>query len=180
MIEIYAGDGKGKTTAAVGMAIRAAGAGLPVLFVQFLKDDSSSEINVLRNVKGIEVLHAPETFGFTYQMTAEQREKTACYCEELLRKVLAYESKMAADTDRQEPVKCIIIMEEVLHALREGFVTEDSLRRLLEQAKVRSEVILTGWDIPDWLEEQADYISRISKVRHPYDRGMEARRGIEY
>ena len=67
MIQIYHGDGKGKTTAAVGLAVRAVGSGLPVLFVQFLKDDTSGEIAMLQRL-GVETLHAPQMYGFVSLM----------------------------------------------------------------------------------------------------------------
>ena len=77
MIQVYIGEGKGKTTASIGLSIRAAGHGFNVLFMQFLKDDSSGEISVLRSISGIEVIHCPVNYGFTFQMTEDQKKETA-------------------------------------------------------------------------------------------------------
>lgn len=70
-VHIYCGDGKGKTTAAVGLAVRAAGRGMRVLIVRFLKTEDSGEVSVLRRIPGIEVVPCEKTFGFTFRMTEE-------------------------------------------------------------------------------------------------------------
>ena len=72
MIHLIQGDGKGKTSAAVGMAVRANGHGWPVLFMQFLKDGNSGEISLIRSISGIDVVQCPVNYGFTFQMTKEQ------------------------------------------------------------------------------------------------------------
>ncbi len=77
MIQVYVGDGKGKTTASIGLSIRAAGHGFQGLFMQFLKDDSSGEVSVLRSIPGIEVVHCPVNYGFTFQMTEGQKKETS-------------------------------------------------------------------------------------------------------
>ena len=86
MIQIYHGDGKGKTTAAAGLAVRAAGSGLPVLFVQFLKDDTSGEIAMLQRL-GVETLHAPQMYGFVSRMCEEELAKTRAYFADMLAQV---------------------------------------------------------------------------------------------
>ena len=77
LIHIYCGDGKGKTTAAVGLALRSAGAGNRVVFTQFFKDGSSSEISLLRQIPGISVLHTKTVGGFWKRMTAEQQAQAS-------------------------------------------------------------------------------------------------------
>ena len=74
LIHIYCGPGKGKTTAAAGLSIRAAGRGIPVIFAQFLKGDTSGEIRVLERLETVTVMHAPLCYGFTFRMSGEEKE----------------------------------------------------------------------------------------------------------
>ena len=120
MVHIYVGDGKGKNTASIGISIRAAGHGLSVLFVQFLKNDSSGEISVLRSISGITVLHCPVNFGFFPLMTKEQIAETA----EEYDKMLDY--SLSADAD-------LIILDEVIHALNLGMIDRKKLEIILDK-----------------------------------------------
>ncbi len=164
MLHLLIGPGKGKTSAAAGMALRAAGHGLPVLFVQFLKDGASGEAAALRRVEGVTVLHAPVDYGFTWQMTEAQKRETA----------RAYQALMeeAARSDA-----FLVVLDEALHALHAGLMTREALEDVLAHAH---ELVLTGYDAPDWLKENAGYISQIEKEKHPWDAGAQAREGVEY
>lgn len=164
MIQIYVGEGKGKTTASIGLSIRAAGHGYKVLFLQFLKDDSSGEISVLRAVPGLELMHCPVNYGFTFQMTEEQKKETAQEYRKMLDKAIGAEA-------------FLIVLDEAIHALNAGLIDREQLERLLEK---NCEIVLTGQDAPEWLVHRADYISNVKKVRHPYDKGVQARVGIEF
>lgn len=86
LIHIYCGDGKGKTTAAIGAAIRAAGRGFRVLVLRLLKTDDSGEVNALQNIPEIHVLPCVRSFGFSWNMTPEQKEKAAVYYSEQMEK----------------------------------------------------------------------------------------------
>ena len=77
LIHVYCGDGKGKTTAAIGLAVRAAGAGKKVVFTQFFKDGSSSEIKVLQGVENIQILHCNTVRGFWKRMTDAQKARAS-------------------------------------------------------------------------------------------------------
>lgn len=164
MIHIYIGDGKGKTTASIGLSIRAAGHGFKVLFVQFLKDDSSGEVSILRSVPGIKVIHCPVNYGFSFQMTEEQKKKTAQEYGKMINKAIC------SDAD-------LIVLDEAIHALNAGMIDREKLETLLSK---ECEIVLTGRDAPAWLSDRADYVSNIQKVRHPYDKGVQARKGIEF
>lgn len=164
MIQIYVGEGKGKTTASIGLSIRAAGHGYKVLFLQFLKDDSSGEISVLRAVPGLKLMHCPVNYGFTFQMTEEQKKETAQEYRKMLDKAIGAEA-------------FLIVLDEAIHALNAGLIDREQLERLLEK---NCEIVLTGQDAPEWLVHRADYVSDVKKVRHPYDKGVQARVGIEF
>ncbi len=164
MIHLLVGDGKGKTTSSIGMSIRAAGHGKKVLFVQFLKDDRSGEVNILRMVPEITVLHAEDDYGFLFQMTQEQKVKMAEEYDMLLNRILKSNAFM-------------IVLDEVIHALNAGLVKKEKLLQIMQK---NSEIVLTGRDAPEWVKDMADYYSDIWKIKHPFDKGKEARVGIEF
>ena len=164
MIHVVIGDGKGKTTSAVGLTIRAAGHGFSVLFMQFLKNDQSGEISILKTIDGVTVKHSPVHYGFTFQMTPEQLMETA----EEYAKLVDFAKSSKAD---------MIVLDEVLHALSAGLVKKEQLESLLV---TEQEIVLTGHEAPEWLIHRADYVTQVQKVKHPFDLGVLGRLGIEY
>ena len=164
MIHVYVGEGKGKTTASIGLSVRAAGHGLKVLFIQFLKDDSSGEVLVLRSIPSIEVIHCKVNYGFTFKMTEDQKKETSKEYGKMLNRAIESEA-------------FLIVLDEAIHALNEELIDRDQLELLL---KKNCEIVLTGRNAPKWLTDRADYISNVQKVKHPYDKGMQARVGIEF
>ena len=169
-LHIYTGDGKGKTTAAVGLAVRFAGTGGRVLFSQLLKDGSSGEISVLEQIEGIDVFVCRECFGFSFAMTEEVRQQ-AC---RTYRKYLAEVLERAAGGGYG-----LLVLDEILSAYNLEFIDRRELMHFLENRPEDLEVVLTGRNPAPELAELADYISEIRKIRHPYDRGIPARRGVE-
>lgn len=169
-IHLYCGDGKGKTTAAVGLAVRAAGAGRQVLFVQFMKGRRSSELAVLEKIPGIRVRLFANDFGFSWQLSEEQR-KVLCRAHNVL---LAG----AAKEVRQGRID-LLVLDEALSAWNTGLLEREALLGLLDDQR-QTEVVLTGRDPAPELVDRADYLTRMSAERHPYERGLAARRGIEY
>jgi cob(I)alamin adenosyltransferase len=164
MIQVYIGDGKGKTTESIGLSIRAAGHGFKVLFLQFLKDDSSGEVSILKSIPGIEVIHCPVNYGFTFQMTEDQKKETAKEYDKMLDKAIGTNV-------------FLVVLDEAIHALNAGMIDREKLERLLDKD---CEIVLTGRDAPEWLISRADYVSNIQKIKHPYDKGVQARVGIEF
>lgn len=164
MIHVIVGDGKGKTTAAVGLSVRSVGHGYKVLFMQYLKDSSSGEVEVLGQIPDIEVIHCPVNYGFTFQMTDEQKRETAEEYDKMLDKAI-------------ESDVFLIILDEMIYALNAGMIDKEKLDRVLDKD---CEIVLTGRDAPEWLIERADYVSDVKKIKHPYDKGTQARIGIEF
>ena len=163
LVHIYCGDGKGKTSAAVGMAVRAAGHGLKVVMVRFLKSDDSGEVAVLGHIPGITVIPCERTFGFVSAMDRETREQAARWnLEQFFRAV-----ELAERAD-------LLILDEIMA------VPEERVLEFLEARPGGLEVVLTGRSPSERILGAADYVSEIQKVRHPYDRGILARKGIEY
>ena len=170
LIHIYCGDGKGKTTAAIGLAVRAAGRGMPVLIAQFLKGRESGELHALAKIPEITLLRGKAGDKFTFQMDERELQQTYDENSKLLLSVV--EAARAG--------KCkLLILDEIMGSLATETVDADLLRSLVEQKPAGLELVLTGRNPPDWLVEAADYVSEIKKQKHPFDRGIPAREGIE-
>lgn len=169
LIHLYCGDGKGKTTAALGLALRAAGAGKQVVFTQFFKDGSSSEMGPLAALPGVRVFHADTVRGFYRNMTPSQREQAGKDYTALFRQV----TQAAQEAD-------LLILDEIVSACNRGVVPEKLVTDFLREKPARLEVVLTGRNPSAALLELADYITEMRKLRHPFDRGIGARKGIEF
>lgn len=168
-IHIYCGDGKGKTTAAVGLAVRAAGAGKRVVFTQFFKDGSSSEISQLQCLGNISVMHCHTVRGFFRRMSDAEKVRASEDYTRLFRDVQA----AAQNAD-------LLVLDEIISACNHGMVAEAAVMDFLKSKPDGLEVVLTGRNPSDGLLELADYITQMRKIRHPYDKGITARTGIEF
>lgn len=169
-IHIYCGDGKGKSTAAMGLALRAAGSGRKVLVTQFLKDGSSSELKILKGLQGVRVLVCPRQFGFYWNMTEEQKYEAKCAYEELFEEAV----NIAAKEDI-----FLLVMDELIAAYNHSLLDKERVLAFLKEKPKGLEVVLTGREPATELVELADYVSEIQKKKHPYDKGIPARAGIE-
>jgi cob(I)alamin adenosyltransferase len=169
LIHIYCGDGKGKTTAAVGLAVRAAGAGKHVVFTQFFKDGSSSEIKVLQGVENIQILHCNTVRGFWKRMTDTEKARARADYTQLLSEVI----RLAMDAD-------LLVLDEIISACNHGAVAEAAVADFLRSKPENLEVVLTGRNPSERLLSHADYVTQMQKIKHPYDRGIPARKGVEF
>lgn len=170
LVHYYYGNGKGKTTAAMGLAIRALGSGLRVLVVQFLKNGTSGEIGMLRQM-GANILAVEGLTGFTFSMTPE--EKAACAAEQNLNLETAAAAAAEGNCD-------LLILDEIGSALSLEMVSRERLFALLANRAPTVEVVMTGHKLDPELHDAADYVTRMEKQKHPYDRGIMARKGIEF
>lgn len=170
-IQVYCGDGKGKTTAATGLAIRAAGTGMNVLFVRFLKNENSGELVVLDQIPGIDVIHLNQDFGFVFRMTEEEKQEAKKVYSNLWREA----TKRAVEENYD-----MLVIDEFMAAYRYGFIDHDQALTFLKNRPEKLEVVLTGRDPAPEIQELADYISEIKKIKHPFERGIPARKGIEF
>lgn len=171
LVHIYCGDGKGKTTASIGLAVRGAGSGKKVVIKRFLKNDHSGEVGILNQIPGITVLPCTRTFGFSWKMSQEEKEEAREYYGEELEKAW----KMALDQDAD-----MLVLDEAVGACGLGFIKEDHLLELISSKPEKLEVILTGRNPSKSLLAAADYVTEMVMVAHPYTRGIPARKGIEY
>jgi cob(I)alamin adenosyltransferase len=170
LIHIYEGEGKGKTTAAIGLSIRCAGNGGKVIFTQFLKDNKSSELNIMTTISYIEVVPSDEFFGFYSKMSEETKVRAKEVYSSLLETVI----NKASNGDCQ-----MLVLDEIIAAYNFKLINQNMLLEFLKNKPNHLEVVLTGRNSSDELLEFADYVSRINKIKHPYDKGIKARVGIE-
>ena len=165
MLHLYWGNGKGKTTAAMGLALCALGHGRRVVIVQFLKDGTSGEIAPLR-AAGAAVYACPNA-KFTWLM--DEADKAAA----------REASARALGQALAEPFD-LLVLDEACAALKSSILDEALLRRAVAFAKNGREVVLTGRDPAPWLQDAADYSTEMRAHRHPYADGVAAREGVEY
>ncbi len=163
ILHIYHGNGKGKTTSAIGLAIRAVGAGLKVSFVQFLKNGSSSETDILKYV-GIEYICCETCNKFVFQMSESEKVFLKSEYNKILQQVFSSDAN-------------IIVLDEFLDVYNLDMIDKSSADCILNTEK---EVILTGRNPAEIFINNADYISEINSIRHPYEKGVPARKGIEF
>ena len=164
-IHVYTGDGKGKTTAALGLVIRALGAGLSVCVVQFIKSMEYHEIRTLRGL-GVSV----HQFGRGCFITGEPRaEDTA-----LAREGLEFARGLMNNDDLD-----LLILDEINVAQRLGLLEPDAVLEVVRAKPIGLELVCTGRGAPKELIEAADLVTEMVNVRHYYDLGVEARDGIE-
>jgi cob(I)alamin adenosyltransferase len=171
MIHIYIGDGKGKTTAAVGLAIRSLGAGGNVLFAQFLKSMETGEVNILKGLDGL-VLIRPNMRHkkFIWHMSRTELEETKADILKGFKDICEIIEKNGFS---------LVVLDEVLDIILCGFLEEPVLISLLK-SRPETEFVLTGRDASEKLRSIAGYVTLMQKEKHPYDQGIKARKGIEY
>lgn len=171
MVHIYYGDGKGKTTAAIGLAVRAAGSRMKVLFVQFLKTEFSGERHTLSHTENISLTFCPIELNFTYNMDDTEKAKAAV----TFRKIFD-DAVTKALTEKYD----MIVLDEIFSAIEADMVNEGDVYEFVANAPKNMEVVLTGHNPPQRILELSDYITEMKKIKHPYDKGVQARFGIEF
>lgn len=171
MIHVYYGDGKGKTTAAMGLALRMLAAGGRVVIVQFLKDGGSGEVRMLSSRLGAPVFACAPTGKFTWEMTNE----------ELAAVRKAHDKNLAAALDEVEALGArLLVLDEVLDALAMGLVDEAVVTRVLDLGAGELEVVLTGRNPSEDIASHADYLTEMKCRKHPFEQGVPSREGVEY
>lgn len=165
MLHLYWGDGKGKTTAAMGLALRALGHRRKVVIVQFLKDGTSGEIEPLRRLGA--VVYACPNAKFTWLMNEAEKAEARRNATAALRQAL-------------EQSWDLLVLDEACAAYENDLLDEKLLRQAVAWAEAGSEVVLTGRTPADWIQAAADYSTQMRACQHPYTKGVAAREGIEY
>lgn len=264
LVHIYCGDGKGKTTAALGLALRAAGNGVPVVIARFLKNDGSGEVGILENVPGVYLFPCERQFGFTWTMSEEQKAEAGEYFTRLFERAWELGCKTAREdvegagkadgcmagenwgsdsvsdgsgrrdigvcgtgssvsgspvsappasgsnvsgpptsgslvsgspvsgspvsgspvsaplTSPPCEIRALLVLDEIMAAVTSGFVANERLLAALDHRPDGLEVVLTGRGPSEELLSRADYVTEMRAVKHPYENGVGARKGVEY
>lgn len=175
-IHVYTGNGKGKTTAALGLALRAAGAGFRVFIGQFLKDSSSGEIKVLRKIENIYIHDINKSLGFIKYMDERTLLEAKSYYRSCFNELVSLACDYALNNKNQ---RVLLVLDEFMAAYNYDMLDKNSCMELLSSSYENMELVLTGRDVADEIYEKADYVTEMKKHKHPFDKGIFAREGIE-
>lgn len=168
LVHVKTGDGPGKTTSAFGLALRAAGRGMRVLIVQFMKRGDYGEVVAIRHVPGVEVRQYGRE-GFVHPERPGEEDV------ELARRALE-DAKREIMEGRYD----LVILDEVNVALSFGLLELSEVVRVIKEKPAHVELVLTGRWAPKELYELADYVTEFVEVKHPWRRGVAGRAGVEY
>ena len=175
LVQIYTGEGKGKTTASLGLALRSAGRGNRVFIYQFLKPDSVETGEMLGLGKcGLDIIL--ENFEAGWDMLGDLKdERKRAQCREIISRVLERVSEYL-----REKTYDVIILDEIVFCLSSGLVSLADISKMVDSKDDRVELVMTGRGASRELIELADLVTEMKKIKHPFDRGIEAREGIEF
>ncbi len=168
-IQIYTGNGKGKTTAAIGQAVRAAGFGLRTYFLMLMKEFPYNEVSALYSLKDFILIEQVGKDDYVYRKELPPQEEKD-------------KAKLALEKAKQIMLSggfSLIVLDEVLVAVYFGLLTVDDILPLINDKPADVELIFTGRYCPNELIEKADLVTEMKEVKHYYENGILARRGIE-
>ena len=171
MKHIYYVDGKGKTTAAIGLAVRAAGSKMKVLFVQFLKTEFSGERHILSHTENVTLTFCPLELKFTFDMDDKEKAQAAKIFKGIFDNAVT-----TALTEKYD----MVVLDEVFEAINAHMLSESEVYEFITNAPSSMEIVMTGHNPPQKFMDCADYITEFKKIKHPYDRGITGRIGIEF
>lgn len=199
MIQLYTGDGKGKTTAAVGQAVRAVGSGYRVMFCQFMKGGESGELEVLKGLPQVEIYRCEREFPFFNAMTDRDKEEITEIHNAIIRNIIrrfdGLNNTGNISVNGSGAVGLMVVLDEITYPFNWGLIDVSLFKDLVgkmkalyngrsgdsgEESLSRIELVLTGREPDRFILENADYITEMKKLRHPFDCGIQARKGIEY
>jgi cob(I)alamin adenosyltransferase len=172
LVHVYTGEGKGKSTAALGQVLRSLGYGLKAYIVQFLKskESLSGEVNALARFGDDVKLVRYHQVHPIFDPDVDVNQLRASISEALDE---AREAMLSADYD-------IVVLDEINNAVSDGFVEIETISEFISSRPEKVELILTGRDAAQKIMEQANYVTEMRCVKHPFEEGIPARRGIEF
>jgi len=166
LVHVYTGDGKGKTTAALGLAMRAAGQGMKVAFIQFLKGLPTGELLFAQQHKTFEIVQISvgDSFKKSKEQLSQEAQQTLAYAEQEI---------VSGKYD-------LVVLDEIFIAINQGLITIKEVMDLLDAKPASVELVLTGRKAPPEIVQRADLVTEMLMIKHPFTGGTSARRGIEY
>lgn len=171
LVHIYTGDGKGKTTVCAGLSIRMAGSGARVLYSFMQKGVKSSEVKLMETLQGIDVIQICTMTKFSHLQNTEEKAEYKRQHTEGLKKIVQLCGSGLYD---------MVVIDEIIGAIQEGAIPLDSVIDMINNRPKGCEIVLSGRNAPPELIAIADYVSEITMIKHPFTRGIKARKGIEY
>lgn len=169
MIHLYIGDGKGKTTAAIGLVIRSLAYNKKALVVNFLKDGNSGEIQWLKNNSDVDLMHQDNLHGFLKDMNSLEFTKAKALQLEMFRVLRNIKKEYQ-----------LIVLDELTDIIALDVVNINEVVEIIKELSEVAEVIITGHQRYQVLIDLADYYTEFISRKHPYEKGIKARKGIEY
>lgn len=171
-IQVYTGNGKGKTTAAIGLGVRAAGNGYKVYMIQFLKGGKTGELESIKALNPyFQIFRFEKSRGFFWTLSEEEKIE--------LKEEIQKGYNFALDSLKEN--KCdILILDEVMGAISNKLITEEQILTLMEAKPENIEIIMTGRNVPPSIMERANLVTEMKDVKHYFGEGVPAREGIEY
>ncbi|MFA6214083.1 MAG: cob(I)yrinic acid a,c-diamide adenosyltransferase [Candidatus Micrarchaeia archaeon] len=185
LVHVLTGDGNGKTTSAIGIALRAASRGMQVAFVQFLKGGLSSELPALEKL-GVAVVsrtkHCPRQKEHEAQLAESGH---VIFCRDCF-VINGMDRVLVSAAFEKAKRMCfggeynLVVLDEIFWAMKEGLVSEEAVLAIIRDRSPGCELILTGRGATRAIEEASDYVTYVRKEKHPFDRGVLSRCGIDY
>lgn len=189
LVQVYTGNSKGKTTAALGLALRAVGHGYHVCIIQFLKGSTyTGELySAERLYPNIKIYQFGKSCPYASLIKAgvsKCKGCGACFIKKdgithedvrIITEAVAFTKKVIVSDEYQ-----IVILDEISHAVNTGLLSSDDVLKIIDKKSQKVELVLTGRQMPQPIIDRADLVTEMVEIKHPFSRGAESRRGIEY
>lgn len=171
LVQVYTGDGKGKTTAALGQALRTVGRGYKVYMIQFLKGGDSGELHSVKRLSPeLQIFRFDKIKKFFWTLSEEEKAD--------LKKRIDEAFAFAVKVMKEEECN-VLILDEIMGVLSNKLLSVEQICQLIREKPDHMELILTGRNVPQEIIDLADYVSEIKMIKHPFQKGIHAREGIE-
>ncbi len=167
LIHVYTGEGKGKTSAGMGLVLRALGRSLKIKIIQLFKRDTGEQFFFENS--GFKYLQFKPLHSFFKNYNGDE-------FEDLKKEFLEFWKEAIKDIEEYD----VILIDEIGPGIKWKIISEDFVLEFIGNKPENTELVLTGRNIPESVIEKADYVSEIKKIKHPYDKGILAREGIEF